>query len=121
MTGGARNYLERLVAPLAGRVRLGCPVNALVATGFGVTIWANGHAERFDDVVVAAHSDQALRLLADATSVEQRILSAIPYRPNRVVLHRDKRLMPKRRAAWSAWNCAAAKAAPRQRSASPTG
>ncbi|MGD9914359.1 MAG: NAD(P)/FAD-dependent oxidoreductase [Rhizobiaceae bacterium] len=102
--GGARNYLDRLLAPLAGRVRLGCPVDALVRDAFGVTIWANGHAERFDDVVVAAHSDQALRLLSDATSVEQRILSAIPYRPNRVVLHRDARLMPKRRAAWSAWN-----------------
>jgi predicted NAD/FAD-binding protein len=104
VTGGSRNYLDKLLRPLWSRVRLGCPVDALVRDAFGVTIWAGGSAERFDAVVIAAHSDQALKLLSDATSREEQILSAIPYRPNRVVLHRDPRLMPKRRAAWAPWN-----------------
>ena len=55
-------------------------------------------------MVIAAHSDQALAMLGDPSRAEENILSAIAYRPNRVVLHRDPRLMPKRRAAWSAWN-----------------
>ena len=63
-------------------------------------------AQRFDDVIVATHSDQALAMLADATTIERKILSAIRYRPNRVILHRDPRLMPKRASAWAAWNYA---------------
>jgi predicted NAD/FAD-binding protein len=71
----------------------------------GVTVRTDGAAaERFDEVIVAAHSDQALGMLGDPSPAEDGILGAIPYRPNRVVLHRDPRLMPKRQAAWSAWN-----------------
>jgi predicted NAD/FAD-binding protein len=105
VTGGSKQYLARLLAPLGGRLRLGAPVASIIRDSFGVTVWsANGGPERFDDVVIAAHSDQALAMLGDPSPTEQQILAAIPYRPNRVVLHRDQRLMPKRRAAWSAWN-----------------
>jgi predicted NAD/FAD-binding protein len=104
VTGGSRNYLERLLAPLAGRIRLSSPVDAVVRDQFGATVWSGGSADRFDEVVVASQSDQALSMLADASDLERRLLAAIPYRPNRVVLHRDPALMPRRRAAWSAWN-----------------
>lgn len=104
VTGGARTYLDRLLAPLR-RLHVATPVKAIIRDALGVTIWAGERApERFDHVVIAAHSDQALAMLGDPSSVEESILSAIPYRPNRVVLHRDPRLMPKRRATWSAWN-----------------
>jgi uncharacterized protein len=105
VTGGSRRYLDRLLAPLGGRIRLGAPVRAITRDAKGVTVnVAGAPPERFDDVVIATHSDQALAMLADATATEKTILGAIPYRPNRVVLHRDPRLMPKRRKAWSAWN-----------------
>jgi len=105
VTGGARSYLDRLLAPLGERLLLATPVHTVIRDAFGVTVWAKNRApERFDTIVIATHSDQALALLGDATSVEGAVLSAIRYRPNRVVLHRDSRLMPKRRAAWSAWN-----------------
>jgi predicted NAD/FAD-binding protein len=105
VTGGARTYLGRLLKPLGQRVRLGYPVKSILRDALGVTIWAGDQPpERFDQVVVATHSDQALAMLADASSVEETILSSVSYRPNRVVLHRDPRLMPKRRGAWSAWN-----------------
>ncbi|HTV67046.1 MAG TPA: FAD-dependent oxidoreductase [Rhizobiaceae bacterium] len=105
VTGGSRTYLDMLLRPLAGRIRLGSPVEAIIRDAFGVTIWVRGHeAERFDHVVIATHSDQALAMLGNPFPLEHKILSAIPYRPNRVVLHRDPRLMPKRRAVWSAWN-----------------
>jgi predicted NAD/FAD-binding protein len=55
-------------------------------------------------VILAVHSDQALRLLAQPSVAEQQVLGAIRYQPNRAVLHTDTRVMPRRRAAWAAWN-----------------
>jgi uncharacterized protein len=86
-------------------VRISSPVETVIRDAFGVTVWTKDReAERYDAVVLAGHSDQSLRLLGDASPLETSILSAIPYRPNRVVLHRDPRLMPKRKGVWSAWN-----------------
>ncbi|MGE0499968.1 MAG: NAD(P)/FAD-dependent oxidoreductase [Rhizobiaceae bacterium] len=105
VTGGARNYLRHLLAPLGDGLRLACPVETIVRDAFGITVWAGGRPpERFDHILLACHSDQALKLLGDPSGAEESVLGAIPYRPNRVVLHRDARLMPKRRAVWSAWN-----------------
>ncbi len=105
VTGGSRTYLDKLLAPLGDRLRLSAPVRSVVRDALGVGIQAGDQpSERFDHVIIAAHSDQALAMLADPSSVEEKILSAISYRPNRVLLHRDPRLMPRRRAAWSAWN-----------------
>lgn len=105
VTGGARNYLDKLLAPLGGRVRLGAQVTGIARNGEGASVRVRGTVpERFDAVVLACHSDQALPLLDDPTALEMRILGAISYRPNRVVLHRDAHLMPRRRAAWAAWN-----------------
>ena len=63
-----------------------------------------GQAERFDEVVLATHSDQALTLLADASDREHEVLGAIPYQPNEAVLHTDARMLPRRRRAWASWN-----------------
>lgn len=105
VTGGARTYLDRLLAPLGPGLRAGCPVETIVRDPFGVTVWAGGaEGERFDAVIIAAHSDQALAMLGDPSPVERAVLGAVRFRENRVVLHRDPRLMPTRRAVWSAWN-----------------
>lgn len=105
VSGGSRNYLDRILAPLGNRLRLATPVRSILRDAFGATVWAGDRApERYDHVVIAAHTDQALAMLGDPSPTEQKVLSAIRYRPNRVVLHRDPRLMPRRRAAWSAWN-----------------
>ena len=105
VSGGSRNYLDRLLAPLGNRLRLTTPVRSILRDAFGATVWAGDRdPARYDHVVVAAHTDQALAMLGDPSPIEHKILSAIRYRPNRVVLHRDPRLMPRRRAAWSAWN-----------------
>jgi predicted NAD/FAD-binding protein len=63
-----------------------------------------GESERFDEVVLATHSDQALRLLSDATDREHELLAAIPYQPNEAVLHTDTAMLPRRRRAWASWN-----------------
>ncbi|GLK69589.1 NAD(P)/FAD-dependent oxidoreductase [Hansschlegelia plantiphila] len=103
--GGSRAYVERLTRRFRDGIRLGSEVSRIERDDRGVTIVdARGERDRFDQVVVACHSDDALRLLAKPSDAEREILSAIRYRPNDVVLHRDERLMPKRRAVWSAWN-----------------
>ena len=105
VSGGSRTYPDRILAPLGNRLRLATPVRSILRDAFGATVWAGDRApERYDHVVIAAHTDQALAMLGDPSPTEQKVLSAIRYRPNRVVLHRDPRLMPRRRAAWSAWN-----------------
>ncbi len=105
VSGGSRNYLDRLLAPLGNRLRLATPVRSILRDAFGATVWADDRdPARYDHVVVAAHTDQVLAMLGDPSPTEHKILSAIRYRSNRVVLHRDPRLMPRRRAAWSAWN-----------------
>ncbi len=105
VSGGSRQYLHKLLSPLGNRVRTSAPVKSVLRDSFGVTlVTENGGPERFDQIILAGHSDQSLALLDDASDNERNILSAVPYCPNRVVLHRDERLMPKRKAAWSAWN-----------------
>jgi predicted NAD/FAD-binding protein len=103
VAGGSRTYVERLAAGL--NQRRGRPVTAVRRTGAGVLVQdASGAAEVFDRVVIAAHADQALRLLEQPTRAEQEVLGAFRYGRNLAVLHGDPALMPRRRAAWSAWN-----------------
>ncbi len=102
--GGARQYVERIRERLSD-VRTGTPVRRIVRVEpAGALLHTDAGSERFDRVVLAVHSDQALRILADADADERRLLQAIPYQPNRAVLHADAALMPRRRAAWAAWN-----------------
>ncbi len=106
--GGGRVYVQKIASRLAD-VRLATPVRRIVRTAAGIEIFsATRPAERFDDVVLACHSDQALALLADASQHERRLLSCVRYQRNRVVLHTDAALLPSSRRAWSAWNYLAA-------------
>jgi uncharacterized protein len=103
--GGSARYVEMLIAPFAHRVRLRTPVAAVRRSADGVLVWpSGGEAEHFDEVVLATHSDQALALLADASSAERDVLGAIPYQVNEAVLHTDARMLPRRRRAWASWN-----------------
>ncbi len=103
--GGSREYVRRLTAGLADRVRLGAEARQVRRLGDGVLIVdGNGRTHRFDAVVIAAHGDEALAMLADADDLERRLLSAFRYTYNRAVLHSDSALMPRRRRVWSSWN-----------------
>jgi predicted NAD/FAD-binding protein len=103
--GGSRAYVERLIAILGPRVRLGAGVRRLRRGAAGVELTDDlGRVQRFDQIILACHSDQALAILADADGEERAFLGAIRYAPNRAFLHRDPSLMPGRRAAWGSWN-----------------
>lgn len=106
ISGGSRTYLEKLLAPLGDRLRLGTAVARIERPDDGGVIIHDRHGDvhHFDHVIIAAHSDQALAMLGDANGMEKAILGDIGYKPNRVVLHRDARFMPQRQPAWAAWN-----------------
>ena len=101
--GGSREYVKRLVAAISD-VRLNTPVSAVRREAAGVAVTTAQGTELFDRVILATHSDQSLAILQDAHPAEREILSAVRYQANTAYLHTDSDLMPKRRAAWSAWN-----------------
>ena len=104
VVGGARTYVNKIAAGLAD-VRLSTPVRRVRRRRDSVEVSTDSvHGERFDQVVLACHSDQALALLADPSRQEAQLLQSIRYQANRVLLHTDTRLMPSRRRAWAAWN-----------------
>jgi predicted NAD/FAD-binding protein len=102
--GGSARYVERLAAPFRERIRFGCPVRAIRRARDAVEVEARDGVRRFDHAILAVHSDQALRLLADASALEAKVLGSIGYWENDVVLHTDASLMPHRRRAWASWN-----------------
>lgn len=103
--GGSRAYVQALKAAFHGDVRTGEAVAGVRRDAAGVTVQlACGRLERFDEVVIATHADTALDLLENPTAEEARWLSPFRYSKNRVALHTDPALMPKRRRAWSSWN-----------------
>lgn len=105
VTGGSRNYVEKLLAPLQSNIRLNCEVVSVIRHANGVDITdSQGATETYDQVVMAGHSDQTLKSLGDASSDETDILSGVRFKPNSVYLHRDPSLMPRRKSAWAAWN-----------------
>ena len=103
VAGGARHYVDKIVSSVADK-RLNCPVQQIRRDADGVSVTSAGQTERFDKVVIATHSDQALALLADASAQERVTLGAIGYQANRAVLHTDASVLPRHKRAWAAWN-----------------
>jgi predicted NAD/FAD-binding protein len=102
---GSESYIEPLIKSFKDNIRLNSPIASVIRTDDGIEIKNfAGEAFHFDQVVFACHSNQALGILKEPTQKENDILSAIPYQNNEVVLHTDRRLMPKRKLAWAAWN-----------------
>ncbi len=103
--GGSREYVEPMTAPFRDRIRLSSPVERIARDDRGVEVTARGGSrERFDRIVIATHSDQALRMLADPSDAEREVLGAMRYQENDAVLHTDASLLPRTQRAWASWN-----------------
>jgi predicted NAD/FAD-binding protein len=103
--GGSRAYVDKLTAPYAERARLGAGALSVRRDAHGAWVRAaDGGAERYDNVIIATHADEALALLEDPSPQERALLGAFRYAKNRAVLHTDSSLMPRRRALWASWN-----------------
>ena len=105
LKGGSRTYVDKIIGGLGDRLRLSCPIRKVKRTEEGVTIQLpDGTTEAFDEVILACHADQSLRLLDSPTSAESSLLKAFPYEENIVSLHSDDSLLPRRRASRASWN-----------------
>ena len=103
VVGGARHYVEKILTNVYDK-RLNTPVRLIERDAQGVRVITDGHAERFDQVVIATHTDQALGLLREASGEERSVLGAIRYQDNRAVLHTDASVLPANPKTWAAWN-----------------
>ena len=107
ITGGSKEYVKKLVAPFKDRIRLATPVIRVSRNkNYTELDFANHEKARFDQVIFATHSNQALEILADPTAEEIEILGAIPYQENNTILHTDESVLPRNRSTWSSWNYA---------------
>ncbi|MCG7497869.1 FAD-dependent oxidoreductase [Vibrio sp. Of7-15] len=103
--GGSRSYVEAIQTTLSNAIVTSASIEQVNRANGGVdVVMTNGEVRRFDEVIFACHSDQALGLLANPTELETQVLSAIPYSGNEVVLHTDTSLLPDRQRAWASWN-----------------
>jgi predicted NAD/FAD-binding protein len=103
--GGSSCYVEALTRSFADRIRLNSPITAVSRDRESVQLCtADCETEKFDRVIIATHSDQALAILTDPTDREKEILGSMPYQPNETVLHTDATLLPRNRRAWASWN-----------------
>lgn len=102
--GGSSRYVEAMLAKLPATLHPNTPVTSVTRSDTDVTVHTESGASRFDRVVLACHSDQALALLGDADETERRLLAKLPYQENEVILHTDDSLLPRNRRTWSSWN-----------------
>lgn len=101
VSGGSRQYVEKLIQPLEAHIHRGKSVKAVTGK---TLVLEDGTSSTFDRVVIAAHGDQACRMLADPTNLEADLLQRFHYQENEAVLHTDPQFMPRTRRCWASWN-----------------
>ncbi len=104
VTNGSFQYRDKLIEPFRSQIRTNSKIEQINRTDDSVNILVDGKSLYFDNVVIAAHADQTLSLLGDATELENNLLSVFGYQKNSVCLHTDDKLMPKNKSGWAAWN-----------------
>ena len=103
--GGSHEYVKKMISEFETKIRLNTSVRSIDRSGKRIVIKTTDNKEEtFDAVVIAAHSDQALKMLEKPTRQEKEILGALPYQSNDAVLHTDSSVLPKRKLAWASWN-----------------
>ena len=102
--GGSHSYLKAFEKGFKGKIKLSCPVKSVNRVGDKVIIETEQSNEEFDEVVIATHSDQALKLLSKPTNLEKEILSSFLWQKNVATLHTDVNIMPVNKRAWASWN-----------------
>lgn len=103
--GGSNEYIKKLIQPFRDRIRLNSPITRIDRTPQTVRLEINHQrTEEFDEVILACHSDQALRMLDAPSPSEKQLLGAFPYSRNEAILHTDESVLPRTRRAWASWN-----------------
>jgi len=105
VTGGSNQYVNKLISGFQDRIRLNTPVKTIQRLRSGIVLTtADGTAETFDEVIVATHADQSLRLVEGMEAEERALLCQFPYQDNEAILHTDTAVLPDKQSAWASWN-----------------
>ena len=105
VAGGSQTYVRAFLKQFDGDVHTQTPLESIARRPEGVVLQTTGgETHRFDRVIIATHADQALKLLADPSALEKRLLGPWRYSVNETFLHTDTRWMPANRRAWASWN-----------------
>lgn len=102
--GGSYSYVKKMIEGFEDKIRLSSAVEKVIREKNGVIVKSRHGEEFFDAIILATHSDIALRMLSDASDKEREILSAIPYSKNKTFLHQDRSFLPDRKRAFASWN-----------------
>lgn len=103
IAGGSSSYIPRMINRVDD-IRLNAAIKHIERHPDSVLIKSKAGEEHFEEVILACHSDQAIRLLKDCSAEEYQVLNSIKYRNNRVTLHTDETVLPASRSAWASWN-----------------
>jgi len=103
--GGSKQYTLKLIEPITNKIRINSPVDKIIRKNKGIEVVYNKQQkELYDRVIIATHSDQALKMIENPSNAEIEILSSIPYQTNVAHLHWDCSVLPKQKNAWASWN-----------------
>ena len=103
--GGSKQYVSKLIKPFENRIRINSKVHSIKRDKNTIYLKTDhNEKEEFNAVILACHSDQALKILEDSTNQEKEILANIPYQLNQAILHTDTSVLPKNKKMWSSWN-----------------
>lgn len=104
VTGGSRQYIEKIVQNSKFEIRTGAKITQIQRNDSGVTLMVSREELEFDKVIIATHSDQAIKLLDSPSKDETEILGGIGYQENTILLHRDQKVLPYNKKAWASWS-----------------
>ncbi|MAQ55261.1 MAG: NAD/FAD-binding protein [Rhodospirillales bacterium] len=105
VTGGSRNYIDRLTADFTDKIYCNVNVKQIIRHEDNVEVIDDkGNRNLFDEVILALHADEAIKLIYNPTKTEHQILSRFSYTSNSAFLHKDSTFMPKRKRVWASWN-----------------
>ena len=103
---GSSEYIKKITIGFENKIHLSTPVKKVsrVEDGVEIILSKKDKALKFDSVIFATHSNQALDILDDPSEAEKDILGSIPYQKNNILLHTDSSVLPRRKLAWASWN-----------------
>jgi predicted NAD/FAD-binding protein len=105
VSGGSHSYIKKFISEFKGRIETQSQIEGITRKDHATQIFFHGGEKKeFDKIVIATHADQALKLLKDPSSEEQRLLEAWTYSLNETLLHWDESVMPRNKKVWASWN-----------------
>jgi len=104
---GSKSYIEKIKVGFEKQIKLSAPVKKIIRYKDEVEIFfgkSGEYSNKFDRVIIATHSDQALQMLEEPSAKEKEILGSLPYQENEALIHTDESILPRKKQAWSSWN-----------------